>query len=122
VSFMSWFQDRAAKALGKRCARSMLLAALAMKHRYASAAPSHAWLLAQAVSTAPQWRRVGEWDFIYEPSGESITILPRHSLVNVIKLMVGAEVRSATMSLNPERQIELLSMALDAVDRAIRRE
>lgn len=116
----NWLEESQAKRLGKWCARGALIAGLAAREKYKDKATDYAWLAARAMSTAVNWATINEWEFVYTPSGEKITILPQHSLLDVVKLEVAVETRWATRTLSPARRAELIRIAVESADAYIR--
>lgn len=121
MGFVEWLEKRQVRALGKGCARVMLIAGNVMKEKYGASAPSYAWLACKALCTRPHWKQVSDWDFVYTLTGERVTVLEGHSLLDVIHLVVGKEVKRATSHLDPMRRALLLLLAHEAADTYIRK-
>lgn len=111
--------EKHARSWGKWCARTMLLSALASKHHYKGVAPTYAWLAGKALLTRNHWRQVSETGFLFDKTGDEITISDDMNLLQVIHLVITVEYGNELIHLPSWRREELVRLADNEADRFI---
>lgn len=92
-----------------------------MKHKYEGVAPTYAWLARKALETRPCWSRVNETHFLYDRTMLTIKISDEMSLLDVVQLVVEAEVEWVASSLPQWRRNELCVIAWGGATEYLRR-
>lgn len=108
---LSWWIERSARKFGKGCARAMLFSFLVMKNKYEGVAPTYAWLAGRALGTRPYWIEENEWTFVFGRTGETVRITGDMSLLDVIRMVIGAEMSYNLSSLPPFQRAILTGLA-----------
>ncbi|MBZ5506880.1 MAG: hypothetical protein LAO78_15600 [Acidobacteriia bacterium] len=69
----------------------MTISFLAAKRKYKGVAPTYAWLARKALLTRNHWKQITETDFVFEKSGEEVTISDDMNLLKVIHIVIDTE-------------------------------
>jgi hypothetical protein len=115
--------EKQARSWGKGCARVMLFSFLAAKNHYLSAMvqqginPTAAWMSRKALIDRNRWHQTNETDFVFDETGDIVSITDDMSLLQVIHYVIEIEYGYDLREVPSWRRQELLALAHEAADK-----